>query len=73
MMEIELSPSHGELAEESQLFEAAVAEYRESSSRIEGLGLRPLGTGLKSLIWGLRVYVLFMVVVVILNIVQTLH
>lgn len=73
MMEMELSQSHGELLDESQWFEAAVAEYRESSSRVEGLGLRPLGTGLKIVIWVLRFYVLFMVVVVIFNIVQTIH
>ena len=73
MMGIDLSQSCGESAEDSQWFEAAVAEYRDSSSHIEGLGLRPLGIGLKSLIWGLRLYVLFMVVVVVLNIVQTLH
>lgn len=73
MMEIKVSQTAGALAEDAQWYDAAVAEYRESSSHIEGLGLRPLGTGLKSLIWGLRLYVLFMVVVVILNIVQTLH
>ncbi|NMP22871.1 hypothetical protein HIJ39_10975 [Sulfobacillus sp. DSM 109850] len=72
-MDAELSPSAIERVDDTELFEAAVAEYRESAAHIEGLSLRPLGSGLKSLIWGLRLYVLFMVVVVILNIVQTLH
>jgi hypothetical protein len=73
MMELELSQSSGDLAEDPQWFEAAVAEYRKSSSHIGGLALRPPGTGLKSRFRRLRLYVLFMVVVVILNIVLTLH
>ena len=73
MLDIELSPNAKDRAEDAQWFEAVVAEYRESTAHIDGIGQRPLGTGLKTLVWGLRVYVLFMVVVVVINIVQTLH
>lgn len=73
MMDIDMSPNALAEAEDAQWFEAAVAEYRESTAQIEGLGLRMLGNGLKGLIWGLRVYVLLMIIVVSVNVVQTLH
>lgn len=55
------------------LVEEALSEYRTSLASIEKLGLKQLSPGLKILIWALRGYVLFMVVVVIINVIQTLH
>jgi len=48
-------------------------EHRESRSMVEQLGLRPIGPGLQILLWSLRLYVLFMIAVVVLNTMQTLH
>lgn len=62
-----------EVIEHPELVEEVLLEQEEASRRIKKLGLRPLGKGLKSLIWGLRVYVFFMVVVVVINLVHTFH
>ncbi|PSR23502.1 MAG: hypothetical protein C7B45_02895 [Sulfobacillus acidophilus] len=51
----------------------ALNEYRSSLHAVEQLDLLKMGPGLKSLIWGLRIYVLFMVGVVVINTIQTLH
>lgn len=61
------------LIENQDLVEEALTEYRTSLQSVEQLGLKPLSPGLKGLIWGLRFYVLFMVAVLIINIVTTLH
>ncbi|MCY0900137.1 MAG: hypothetical protein OWU33_14655 [Firmicutes bacterium] len=55
------------------LADEALAEHYESVRHLETLGLKPLSSGLTVLIWGLRLYVLFMAVVVIVNVVQTVH
>jgi hypothetical protein len=49
-----------------------LAEQREAEQRLAQLQERRLGPALKALIWTLRVYVLFMAVVVIINVVQYL-
>lgn len=53
--------------------EKELAEQREAAQRLELLGERRLSPLLKALIWSLRVYVLFMAVVVIVNVVQHLR
>ncbi|MCL5065410.1 MAG: hypothetical protein M1600_10135 [Firmicutes bacterium] len=50
-----------------------LAEHRASQVQIEQLGLLKLSTGLKGLMWLLRLYVIFMVVVVIVNVFQQTH
>ncbi|MCY0878073.1 MAG: hypothetical protein OWU84_03895 [Firmicutes bacterium] len=63
----EWSPADWEWVQE------ALAEHQASVQHVERLGLKGLTPGLKLLIWGLRIYVLFMAVVVIVNVVQTVH
>jgi len=48
-------------------------EHRETREHMAHLGLRRLNPALRVLIWALRIYVLFMVVVVAVNVAQTLH
>lgn len=48
-------------------------EHREGRARVERLGRRPMGFGLRAIIWALRVYVLFMLAVVLLNLFRTFH
>lgn len=48
-------------------------EHIESQQHTEGLTLRKLSPGVKATIWLLRLYVLFMAVVVVINVVQTVH
>ena len=50
--------------------DATLREHREAEQRVAELGRRRLSPPLRAVIWGLRVYVLFMVVVVIINIAQ---
>ena len=50
--------------------DATLREHREAEQRVAELGRRRLSQPLRAVIWGLRVYVLFMVVVVIINIAQ---
>jgi len=59
--------------ETRQLLQEAVQEYRAGAAHAESLGLRPLSPGVKSLLWVLRGYVLFMVGIVIWNIVTMMH
>lgn len=62
-----------QLQRQPELVQRALAEHAEGLKRTEQLTLRKLGPGLKATIWLLRVYVLFMVVVVIVNVFQTIH
>ncbi|OLZ10999.1 hypothetical protein [Sulfobacillus thermosulfidooxidans] len=48
-------------------------DHNKARQHIEELGLLPLSPALKGTIWGLRLYVLFMIVVVVMNIIQNLH
>ncbi len=48
-------------------------EHHESRIKVQQLGLRPIGPGLNILIWSLRLYVLFMILVVVLNTIQTIQ
>lgn len=72
-MHAEVSPATQEPMDEQILMGEVLDEYHVAIAHIESLGQRPLGSGLKVLMWSLRVYVLFMAVVVVLNVVQTLH
>ncbi|CAB1128245.1 protein of unknown function [Candidatus Hydrogenisulfobacillus filiaventi] len=49
---------------------ALLGEHRASRERIARLGLRPLGPGLRALIWALRVYVLLMVVLTVVSVLR---
>ncbi len=59
-----------ELHERPELVQETLKEHHEAIQKIEGLGLRSFSPLLKITIWGLRVYVLFMVVVVLYNVLQ---
>jgi len=48
-------------------------EHVASQQQTEGLTLRKLSPGVKVMIWFLRLYVVFMTVVVIVNVIQTVH
>ncbi|MCY0901869.1 MAG: hypothetical protein OWU32_06720 [Firmicutes bacterium] len=48
-------------------------EHVERQQQTEGLTLRKLSPGVKAMIWFLRLYVVFMTVVVVVNVVQTVH
>ena len=62
-----------ELTSKPQLVQQVLCEYEESHSKVEHLTLRKLTPGLKITIWGLRFYVVFMIVVVFINVFHTLH
>ncbi|WP_053961189.1 hypothetical protein [Sulfobacillus thermosulfidooxidans] len=48
-------------------------DHNKARQHIEELGLLPLSPALKGTIWGLRIYVLFMIVVVVMNVIQNMH
>jgi len=58
---------------EPQLVKNVLQEHRESQKRTRHLGERKLGMGLKIFLWSLRLYVLFMIVVVAINICQSVR
>ncbi len=58
---------------ESMPLEAVLDEYHQAMAHLSLLKPRRLSPGLRTLIWGLRVYVVFMAFVVVLNIVERLH
>lgn len=62
-----------ELAENPELVHRLLQEHEESYHKTSHLTLRPLGPGLKATIWSLRLYVLFMIVVSVIQIVHTIH
>jgi hypothetical protein len=62
-----------ELSLKPQLVKNVLQEYKESQKRMQHLSERKLGLGLKIFMWGLRFYVIFMVVVVAINVSQSIH
>jgi hypothetical protein len=62
-----------ELRLKPQLVKDVLQEYKESQKRMQHLSERKLGLGLKIVMWGLRFYVVFMVVVVAINVSQSIH
>ena len=64
--------SIAELSDQPEVVEEILFEQKEASKRTSQLGIRKLGKGMKSLIWLLRLYVIFMVVVVIINVAHTI-
>ena len=62
-----------ELRLKPQLVKNVLQEYKESQKRMQHLSERKLGLGLKIFLWGLRFYVVFMVVVVAINVCQSIH
>ncbi|PWI58428.1 hypothetical protein BM613_03810 [Sulfoacidibacillus thermotolerans] len=61
-----------ELHEKPEVIEETLREHKEALQKVEQLGLRPLSPLVRVTIWGLRLYVLFMVVIVIVNVIQNL-
>ncbi|POB11253.1 hypothetical protein [Sulfobacillus sp. hq2] len=53
--------------------EELLADHESAREKVEKLGRLPLSPTLKVIIWGLRVYVLFMVVVVVINAFEITH
>lgn len=62
-----------QLVENPELVHELLLEHEESYNKTNTLTLRKLGPGLKITIWFLRVYVLFMIVVAVIQIINTLH
>ncbi len=62
-----------ELRLKPQLVKDVLQEYKENQKRMQRLSERKLGLGLKIVMWGLRFYVVFMVVVVAINVSQSIH
>ncbi len=62
-----------ELRLKPQLVKNVLKEHKESQKKMQNLSERKLGLGLKIFMWGLRFYVVFMVVVVVINVAQSLH
>ncbi len=62
-----------ELRLKPQLVKNVLQEYKENQKRMQRLSERKLGLGLKIVMWGLRFYVVFMVVVVAINVSQSIH
>jgi hypothetical protein len=66
-------PDESRCDSDAMLVAEALNDYRSSLQAIDELGLLAMSPALKGLIWGLRLYVLFMVGVVVINVIQTLH
>jgi hypothetical protein len=62
-----------ELRLKPQLVKNILQEHKESQARMQHLSKRKLGLGLKIFMWGLRVYVVFMVVIVAISVSQSIH
>ena len=62
-----------ELRHKPQLVKNILQEHKECQHKTERLGERKLGPGLKIFLWGLRLYVIFMIVIVVINISQSIH
>ena len=67
------NPCLAELKFNPPLVKHLLQEHEEGQKKIEDLGQRKLGAGLKITLWGLRAYVVFMLVVVGINVAQLLH
>jgi hypothetical protein len=65
-------PRMRDVLERPELADEVLAEYREAQVRIKTLGRATLGRKTRILIWALRIYVLFMLVVVAINIIQNI-
>jgi hypothetical protein len=65
--------SLSELSFSPLLVKKALQEHEESQNKTKHLGERKLGPGLKIFLWGLRLYVVFMVVVVVINVSRSIH
>lgn len=65
--------THREMEKHPELVEALLTEQKEAMQRLENMGRMPLGWGLKTLIWGLRLYVVFMLVAVAFTVVNNLR
>ncbi len=68
-----LATPEGSLEISTEWMEEALAEHRMSQIQVEQLGLLKLSPALKGLMWLLRLYVLFMVTVVVVNVIQQMH
>ncbi|QSO53117.1 hypothetical protein JZ785_04285 [Alicyclobacillus curvatus] len=62
-----------ELKEKPEVVHRLLHEHEESYRKTNNLTLRKLSPGLKAMIWFLRVYVLFMIVVAVIQVVHSIH
>lgn len=62
-----------ELKENPEAVHRLLQEHEESYRKTNSLTLRKLSPGLKATIWFLRVYVLFMIVVAVIQVVHAMH
>jgi len=62
-----------ELRLRPHLVKNILQEHEETQQRLQHLSERKLGPGLKIFLWGLRLYVVFMVVIVVINVSQSIH
>jgi hypothetical protein len=62
-----------ELRHSPHLVKNILQEHKETQKRMQHLSERKLGPGLKIFLWGLRLYVVFMVIVVAINVSQSIH
>jgi hypothetical protein len=67
------SASDAWIQDNGHLVDEVLSEYRSAQEAVASIGRAKMGRGLTAVIWGLRVYVLFMIVVVAINTIQTLH
>jgi len=71
-MEAMLTDAHRSLVNDASTTDV-LGYHRTARERMSALTEDRLGTGKKVLLWGLRGYVLFMVVVVAVQVAQTWH
>jgi hypothetical protein len=78
--ELTMSPSRtafkntrvSDLSHHPETVDEILSEQQAAIEHTAQLGLRKLGFWVQSLIWFLRVYVVFMIVVVIINVMHTI-
>ncbi len=65
-----LPPAAGPDTSPDSWMDAALAEHLQTQAWLENLGPMPMNLGLRGLMWLLRIYVLFMITVVGVNVAQ---
>lgn len=67
-----IGPNENRLSMTSQEVSEILTEHLEAQCYMATLGPRPLSPALRGLIWMLRLYVVFMLVAVVINVTHTL-
>lgn len=62
-----------ELRAKPHLVTSILDEHMESKKKLKHLSERKMGPWLKLFLWGLRLYAIFMIVVVLINVFQPVH